>query len=128
MELRGHVLQQHPVLIFLLDHPYLLLEARGHREMQPQPRIPSPPPQTQLHRPHLVLDLSPGQLAHGKLHQHVEEGPQVIMATHLLEGEKGATHRSQVLPSLAVGAPTFTEGHHSGRSDAQALCAELRSP
>lgn len=30
MELRGHVLQQHPVFIFLLDHPNLLLEGCGH--------------------------------------------------------------------------------------------------
>lgn len=31
MELRRHVLQEHPVLILLLDHPHLLLEGRGHR-------------------------------------------------------------------------------------------------
>jgi hypothetical protein len=31
VELRGHVLQKHPVLILLLDHPHLLLETRGHR-------------------------------------------------------------------------------------------------
>lgn len=35
-------------------------------------------------RPHLVFDLPPGQLAHQELHQHVEERPQVVMATHLL--------------------------------------------
>lgn len=45
VELGGHVLQQHPVLILLLDHPYLLLEAGGHRQMEPQlPSLSSPPP------------------------------------------------------------------------------------
>lgn len=45
VELGGHVLQQHSVLILLLDHPYLLLEAGGHREMEPRlPSMPSPPP------------------------------------------------------------------------------------
>jgi hypothetical protein len=27
-----------------------------------------------------VLDFSPGQLTVGKFHQHVEQGPQVVMA------------------------------------------------
>lgn len=42
-------------------------------------------------RQYLVLDLPPGQLTNGKLHQHVEERPQVIMATHLLQvvGDSG---------------------------------------
>lgn len=30
VELRGHVLQQHPVFVFLLNHPNLLLEGCGH--------------------------------------------------------------------------------------------------
>lgn len=33
---------------------------------------------------YLVFDLSPWQLANHELHQHVEEGPQVVMPTHLL--------------------------------------------
>lgn len=42
---------------------------------------------------YFVLDLSPGQLAHHELHQHVEEGPEVVMATHFLFNEV-AGHRS----------------------------------
>lgn len=37
---------------------------------------------------YLIFDLSPWQLSNSKLHQHVEQGPQVIMATHFLEIHK----------------------------------------
>lgn len=34
----------------------------------------------------LIFDLSPRQLSDSELHQHVKQWPQVIMATHFLEG------------------------------------------
>lgn len=34
---------------------------------------------------YFVLDLPPWQLTNQKLHQHVEERPQVIVTTHLLQ-------------------------------------------
>lgn len=38
---------------------------------------------------YFVLDLPPRQLTDQKLHQHVEERPQVIMTTHFLHNYKG---------------------------------------
>lgn len=34
---------------------------------------------------YFVLNFSPGKLSDHELNQHVEEGPQVVMATHLLQ-------------------------------------------
>lgn len=36
----------------------------------------------------LVFDLSPWQLSHSELHQHVKQRPEVVMATHFLQGHK----------------------------------------
>lgn len=83
------------MLVLLLDHPHLLLRGQGTGDGAPA-ALPSDS-STQLWGPHLVLDLPPGQLTHSKLHQHVEEGPQVIMAAHLLGGKGGVTWSSQVL-------------------------------
>lgn len=41
--------------------------------------------------PYLVFDLPPGQLANHEFHEHVEEGPQVVVATHFLQ--MGGTRR-----------------------------------
>ena len=40
---------------------------------------------TSITCPYFVLDLPPRQLTDQKLHQHVEEGPKVVMTTHLLQ-------------------------------------------
>lgn len=40
--------------------------------------------------PHFILDLPPRQLTDQELHQHVEERPQVIVTSHLLQNENNS--------------------------------------
>lgn len=46
-------------------------------------------------RPYFVFDFPPGQLANHELHQHVEEGPQVVVATHFLQDTRGGARREK---------------------------------
>lgn len=84
------VLEHQAVLISLLQFPHVLLATSKHSLTH------SAHTTVAIHHfkttccpwdrviTHFVLDLPPGQLTHQKLHQHVEEGPQVVVATHLL--------------------------------------------
>lgn len=54
-------------------------------------------------RPYFVFDFPPGQLANHELHQHVEEGPQVVVATHFLQDTRGGARREKVAEAERVG-------------------------
>lgn len=84
------VLEHQAVLISLLQFPHMLLGTSKHTSHTAHLLVT-------IHHfkttccpwdgviTHFVLDLPPGQLTHQKLYQHVEERPQVVVATHLLQ-------------------------------------------
>lgn len=46
---------------------------------------------------YLIFDLPPWKLTNRELHQHVKEGPQIIMSTHLLEKREMKTEEQSSL-------------------------------
>lgn len=95
-ELRREVLEHQAVVISVLQFPHVFLEtskhARTHTDAHTHVTFhhfttsPCVVPGGVI--AHFVLDLPPRQLTHQKLHQHVEEGPQVVVATHLLQDSR----------------------------------------
>lgn len=98
------VLEHQAVLISLLQFPHVLLGTHTHTRLSHS--ITACPSWDRVVT-HFVLDLPPRQLTHQKLHQHVEEGPQVVVATHLLQNDTNAEFPASTNPNDGGGTLTL---------------------
>lgn len=78
-ELRREVLQHETVVVRFFKFAHLFLKAELKPEKEERLLASMMP------RSYFVFDFPPWELADCELHQHVEQGPQVVMTTHFLE-------------------------------------------
>lgn len=86
-KLCGKVLEHKSIVICVFQIPYLFLRAeRDKMRLVMETHGVKYKYRASKHRgTYLVFDFPPRQLTDREFNQHVEEGPQVVMATHLLQ-------------------------------------------
>lgn len=89
-ELCRQVFEHQAMVVSVLQLPHMLLGVNKHTHKPVTFHHLQLPGQGRLVSgkgviTYFVLDLPPRQLTDQKLHQHVEERPQVVMTTHLLQ-------------------------------------------